>query len=409
VDIGCGIVFRVTPSDVLTTIHTFAPVLDGSLPEPRDLIFDVANNILIGTMRTPTGCDEPDPFKLCRALFHLTLTGTLTTPYVFSDQMLNEPGYRLVLSSDGNLYGLNDSTVFQLTPDGERTTLYDLTANPYGYGTIIQSASGDLVGTSIGGPNCGEPQWVCGGVFRIGLFDVADAPNLGIRSFKAPNRAAVGATLTLTSTTINRGTAAAAPSDTTFWFSNTGSLAGAQRLGGEALPSIAPGASITRSEIVTLPPVGPGVYSLIARADGAGVVHEAYEADNTIRRPLIVGPDLAIRQIFPPAPGLSIDPLAPTSTAPTAVSVHTANTGGDVVGASTTYLYASATRRPSANAVLLATLANGPMNPQEHNQIVLSLTLPQGTYWLVARADAIGAIEEANENNNEGALYVTVQ
>jgi len=325
--------------------------------------------------------------------------------------VVNILGYSLVLSSDGNIYELGGTTVFRLAPDGQQTTLYDFTASdPNGSGlSLIQGATGDLLGTSAGGPRCLDPVWVCGVVFRLGLFDVAEAPDLSIRSFKTPRRVAVGATVTLTASTANFGTASATPSDTTFWLSSTGSLAGAQLLAVDAVGAIPAGQSVTHSTTVALPPVAPGRYDFIALADGANVVHETYEANNASRQQLVIGPDLTIREIFPPGPGLSIDPPQPTSTAPTDVSIHTANIGGDVVGPSTTNLYASPRPRLDANAVLLGTIVNVPMKPGEHNQVVVAVTLPAGSYYLVAVADVNGAIEEADEDNNQRALFVTVQ
>ena len=400
-DFGCGTVFRMTPAGVFTTIHSFAEVVAGQLPEPVDLQFDPADNGLLGTMRTEAGI----------ALFRLTLTGTLTMPYVFPDG-----AYTLILSGDGNLYGygLGRRTVFRLTPGLAHTILHEFASEPGGLAglSLTQSASGDFVGIAEGGggPKCTtDPLSGCTTAFRLGMFDDADAPNLSIRSFKAARRMPVGATFTLTATTANRGTASAGPSETTYWLSATGALGGAQLLALEALPAIPAGQGLTRVTTVTLPPVGPGRYDLIARADSSEAVHEAYEADNTKRRLLVIGPDLAIHRIFPSGPGLSVDPPSPISTGPTAVSVHTANLGGDVAQPSTTHLYRSATRKLNAHAVLLATISNPQIGPEEHNHVVFSLTLPSGSYFLVAVADAIGAIEEANEDNNSGVLPVIVQ
>ena len=63
------------------------------------------------------------------------------------------------------------------------------------------------------------------------------------------------------------------------------------------------------------------------------------------------------------------------------------------------------TRTPSCSA----TIVNVSIKPGEHNHVIVPVTLPAGNYYLVAVADAIGAIVEASEDDNQRALFVTVQ
>lgn len=171
---GCGTVFKITPTGVLTTLHRFNSA-DGSNPNTALVQGSDAN--LYGT--TSGGgsktCD-------CGTVFKITVTGKLTTLHTFTSADGIDPDAGLVQGSDGNFYGTTFlggvstnrncgggcGTVFKMTPTGELTTLYnfDFIHGESPYSTLAQGADGNFYGTTYGGGNtrCFSG---CGTVFKI--------------------------------------------------------------------------------------------------------------------------------------------------------------------------------------------------------------------------------------------------
>ncbi len=115
----------------------------------------------------------------CGTVFKVTRTGTLTGLYSFCAQYNctdgNGPFAGLVQASDGNLYGTTEAggsyqegTVFETTPKGGRTTLYNFCAQTgciegaQPYGGLVQSIDGNFYGTTEAGGANGA-----GTVFKI--------------------------------------------------------------------------------------------------------------------------------------------------------------------------------------------------------------------------------------------------
>ncbi len=95
-------------------------------------------------------------------VFKITLTGSLTTLYNFTDGADGGfPIAGLVQGTDGNFYGTTYSggtdsagTVFQITPTGSLTTLYSFTGGADGvspYAPLVQGTDGNFYGTTLGG------------------------------------------------------------------------------------------------------------------------------------------------------------------------------------------------------------------------------------------------------------------
>ncbi|MGA7618391.1 choice-of-anchor tandem repeat GloVer-containing protein [Candidatus Binatus sp.] len=174
-----GIVFKLTPSGVLTTLYSFCSqdpdgldCLDGQ--EPSGLIEGSDGNFYgitaIGGqfgMATTSG----------GTVFKLTPSGTLTTLHSFCSEEDPSTGNcidgdepsDLIEGSDGNFYGTTssggangDGSVFRLTPSGTLTTLYSFCSegNPNTFscpdGTdpsaVIEGSDGNFYGiTRVGG------------------------------------------------------------------------------------------------------------------------------------------------------------------------------------------------------------------------------------------------------------------
>src|SRR5208283_2027964 len=174
---GCGTVFRITPSDTLTTLYSFcaqSDCADGELPFAS--LVQGSDGNFYGT--TFTGTPSIGSYG---TVFRITPSGTLTTLYTFCSQSNCTDGAAphagLVQASDGNFYGTttyggaNDScveggsevgcgTLFKITPTGTVTTLYslcsqtDCTDGQWPLGGLVQDTNGSFYGAANqGGAN----------------------------------------------------------------------------------------------------------------------------------------------------------------------------------------------------------------------------------------------------------------
>jgi subtilase family serine protease len=152
---------------------------------------------------------------------------------------------------------------------------------------------------------------------------------------------------------------------------------------------------------VTLPSLSPGTYYLLAQADTNSRVDESHEGDNLRTKRLRVGPDLLA--------SIALQPETPISTSPTTITVTTTNTGFDVAAASTTQLYRSTDATVGDEDTLLQTWSIAALNPKQASDTSVSVTLPPGTYYLLAVVDATNVVTEANEAQNVKKRRVVVQ
>jgi len=163
---GNGTIFKITPGGTLTTIYTFCS--QGAFPDCPDGTYPAAELV-----RTPNG----DFYGTTSGggnlyfgapsgtVFKVTPAGTLTTIYSFCSQSHCAdgaiPNAGLVQATDGNLYGTTSSegapgggTVFQITPAGALTTLYNFcsqsecTDGKAPEATLVQATGGNLYGTT---------------------------------------------------------------------------------------------------------------------------------------------------------------------------------------------------------------------------------------------------------------------
>jgi uncharacterized repeat protein (TIGR03803 family) len=163
---GCGTVFKITPSRVLSTLHSFEFV-DGANPA-AGLIAATDGN-LYGT--ASTGADTSCFFleNGCGTIFKITPTGTFTVLAQFSATTGFFPNAALLQAADGNFYGTTVfggsshycsgdgcGTLFEMEPSGQLTMLhrFEETDGGFSYATLIQATDGNLYGTtSFYGPN----------------------------------------------------------------------------------------------------------------------------------------------------------------------------------------------------------------------------------------------------------------
>jgi uncharacterized repeat protein (TIGR03803 family) len=164
--LGCGTVFKITPSGTLTTLHSFDGA-DGESPDAG--LVQATNGNFYGT--TEYGGAN----HYYGTVFKITPSGTLTTLYSFCSQTdCMDGGYPwagLVRATNGNFYGMtvgggasNGGTVFKITPSGRLTTLhsFDGADGESPYGGLVQATDGNYYGTTSAGTYIGA-----GTVFKI--------------------------------------------------------------------------------------------------------------------------------------------------------------------------------------------------------------------------------------------------
>jgi uncharacterized repeat protein (TIGR03803 family) len=169
---GCGTIFAVTPKGALTTLHTFE-FTDGGAPVVAGLIQAGDGNFYGATTDGGVGCHVG-----CGTIFRVSPSGAFATLHKFVGNDGSNPLGALLQASDGNLYGTtqvggigNEGTIFRMTLEGSFTTLHEF-AGPDGsqpYAALIQATDGNFYGTTrfggSGGSSCGSLG--CGTVFQM--------------------------------------------------------------------------------------------------------------------------------------------------------------------------------------------------------------------------------------------------
>jgi uncharacterized repeat protein (TIGR03803 family) len=172
---GCGTVYKLTPAGVQTVIHNFALDSNGTTAVngiyPYGGLVQGPDGSLYGTTTGGGNVGAVCNGNLgCGVVFKLTLAGRYTILHTFSGALANppeggSPGGRLVLATDGKLYGTtysggdvqnyaNQGTIFSVTTGGAFTTVYMFDnvhgttdgANPYA--GLIQGKDGAFYGTT---------------------------------------------------------------------------------------------------------------------------------------------------------------------------------------------------------------------------------------------------------------------
>ena len=165
---GWGTVFRMTPTGILTNLHSFS-LSDGGSP---NLIVQGSDGNFYGT--TYQGTNATGGFG---TVFRMSPTGSVTVLWAFGqhpdiDGGAANPVAGLVQGSDGNFYGTTskggantDGIVFRISPGGSLTNLHTFNGTDGAdaqWGPLVQGGDGNFYGvTSAGGSNN------LGNVYRI--------------------------------------------------------------------------------------------------------------------------------------------------------------------------------------------------------------------------------------------------
>ena len=164
---GCGTVFGLAPDGTETVLHVFAGgTSDGSIPV-AGLIMDKSRNLYGATV---SGGSDANCYYLtgCGTVFKLAPDGIETVLYAFeggSDG--GNPYGGLIVDKSGNLFGTTEyggtggivsaGTVFEVTPDGHETVLWNFCSEQscedgeFPLAGLIRDKAGNLYGTTAWG------------------------------------------------------------------------------------------------------------------------------------------------------------------------------------------------------------------------------------------------------------------
>ncbi len=230
--------------------------------------------------------------------------------------------------------------------------------------------------------------------------------DLAVSSLDAPADAGAGRPLLVADTTKNQGAGASAASTTAFYLSVDVTLdASDALLGSRAVPALAAGATSSASTTLAIPPAtATGTYYVLARADDGNAVPETLEANNVAYRAVRVGPDLQVASVSAPTTGGAGTTITVTDT--------TRNNGGAPSAASTTRFYLSSNPTLDGADAVLGARAVPALEAGASSSASVALAIaPEtaaGTYWIIAQADADGAVAETLEANNVLAATIAI-
>jgi uncharacterized repeat protein (TIGR03803 family) len=196
-NVGCGTVFKITPSGTLTTLHSFCQGLnsctDGFIPL---VLIEGSDGNFYGTA-------ELGGANVYGTIFKITPDGDLTTLYNFCSEAKCADGKYpngLIFAGDGNFYGAtgnggahDEGTLFQMTPSGTVKTLYSFcnvtkcTDGEYPWG-LMQASDGNFYNSMQGGKNGS------GAIFELAISPALEAP---VQVSLSDSSVAVGKPVTL--------------------------------------------------------------------------------------------------------------------------------------------------------------------------------------------------------------------
>jgi uncharacterized repeat protein (TIGR03803 family) len=128
---GCGVVFKLSPAGTEKVLYNFLGGKDGRYPQ-SGLVRDSKGNLYGATsvLGGNGGCDSEG----CGTIFEITANGEKKTLYSFSGKDGSVPNDTLILGKRGTLYGVTyqggaygGGAVFELTSNGVEKTLYSFT------------------------------------------------------------------------------------------------------------------------------------------------------------------------------------------------------------------------------------------------------------------------------------------
>jgi uncharacterized repeat protein (TIGR03803 family) len=173
---GCGTIFDITPTGVLTTLHVFCST--PSCPEGSG-----GNGLTLFTDGNFYGATRDDlSGNFGGGLYKITPSGALTVLFSFDREGTSSGPATPPIETDGNIYGTvvsggkhGDGYFYKKSPEGKLTTLYDFCAlancaDGAAPNQVIQGSDGNFYGTTIAGGTSTQPECAnqtCGTLFQI--------------------------------------------------------------------------------------------------------------------------------------------------------------------------------------------------------------------------------------------------
>jgi uncharacterized repeat protein (TIGR01451 family) len=232
-------------------------------------------------------------------------------------------------------------------------------------------------------------------------------PNLAVRALRAVSAAIPGSDIVVNDTTANNGKVAAGPSTTRFFLSTNSKFDAGDlpSLGSRGIPALSPKQSSAGSTTLTIPLATTlGRHFLIAVADADSSVVETKEKNAKAKALNVTLPDLVVRALHAPSSAAAGGDVVVEETTRNAARVPaTASTtsyflstdavfdGGDVLLGSRSVLSLAAKGRSAGSTT-----------------VTIPLATTAGQYFLLAVADAAGAVTEVNESNNLRSKSITI-
>jgi len=308
-------------------------------------------------------------------------SGSRLDPYL---RLLDASGVQRAYNDDA--VGLNSRLTFTPTTTG----VYYFSAQGYGYSAT----------TSVG-------------AYRLSYTGTPAAvtPDLIVSAPMISGTLRAGAAVMLSEVTYNVGAAAAPASATKLYLSrDTVVDASDVVLATVNVVPLARGQYQSNTLSAILPGDASGSYYLLAKADANSAVTESNEANNVAGRLISVVPAPTPTQpdLVAGVPSVTGTPVAGGSVT---LSVTTSNLGAGAAAASTTKLYLSTDATVDAGDTVLATFGVGSLARAQSQTNSLQVTLPgglNGSYYLLAKADANSAVTESNETNNVSSRTITI-
>jgi uncharacterized repeat protein (TIGR01451 family) len=231
-------------------------------------------------------------------------------------------------------------------------------------------------------------------------------PNLVVKTLVVPGAVMPGSSIEIDDTTTNNGKVATTASTTSFFLSTDAKVdSGDVFLGSRAVSELAAKQSSAGSTTVTISPgIALGRYFLIGVADADNLVAETNNNNKKTRRISVTLPDLTIAA------------LRTSSSAPAGGSIviqeTTSNKGQVAADVSTTSFFLSTDAKVDSGDVFLGSRAVPALPSRAQSVGSTTVSLPGGTapgkYFIIAVADADGAVAETVESNNIRSRAITI-
>lgn len=139
-----GTVWKATTSGQVTAMHTFAFNSSGKFPNGENPVIGFA----AGADGNLYGTTESGGSANAGVMYKLTPSGTFEVLHNFCTLTgCPDAAGPIILGKDGNFYGAQYQTLFQLTPQGNWSQIYSLSSSTGGFlGRLIQGSDGNFYG-----------------------------------------------------------------------------------------------------------------------------------------------------------------------------------------------------------------------------------------------------------------------